>query len=480
MGAEPGSDSRRRGLRKIFLAALAIRVAYTLANFAALGPDGLVWEDSRGYLEYGVEFTSRLWSGELVGWDWLGPALDYMPLHLWLTTAVLSVTGTTGPLAPVLLQGAMDAGNCVVIACLAGAVDRRLAIPAGWFAAFNPTLVVMAGLLYADSLFLLTCTLALFAAVAWLDRSEWRWAWLLGAAFGLAALTRALILPWAVVTIVLLGLAAAARGRLGRRQIAQLAAMAGLTAFLFAPVLARNYDRYDTLALTTQGGGYVLVWLVPLTMEVNDGTPRQQGVDKMYARLDATRAADSTESPFDRSARMISVGLEALWELGPVAIAKSWAFGAAINLASPAIIQAPALARLPRTGFYATPGETPFLKLWNFMFGNQNPTYTWLLIAGCLGVAGFRAAQLYGLAAAARRHPAARVALIYLILWIGYILVLNGPIASPKYRLPLEPVLAVFFAFAWISAAPRIRALWRSRSSAGRGAGRRSHKAPTR
>jgi hypothetical protein len=28
-------------------------------------------------------------------------------------------------------------------------------------------------------------------------------------------------------------------------------------------------------------------------------------------------------------------------------------------------------------------------------------------------------------------------------LWIGFILAANGPIASPKYRLPIEPVLCV-------------------------------------
>jgi hypothetical protein len=30
--------------------------------------------------------------------------------------------------------------------------------------------------------------------------------------------------------------------------------------------------------------------------------------------------------------------------------------------------------------------------------------------------------------------------------WIGYILVVNGPVASPKYRLPIEPVLVLLSA----------------------------------
>ncbi len=460
--APPPEGSGARTLWTIFLAALVVRLTYTLATYAALGPKGLLRDDSLGYLRMGAEFTERLWSGTLGGWNWLGPHLEIMPLHMWLTAAAMSVTGSSGPLAPVLAQGVLDAATCVVIALLAGSLDRRLLSPAGWFAAFNPTLIVLAGLLYTDSLFLFACALALFAAVGWMARPGWRWAWILGAAFGLAALTRVMIVPWAAVTIVFLGIAAAWQGQLGGRRLLQLAAAAGLAALMLSPVLARNYDRQGVLAFTTQTGAYVMLWLVPLTMEANDGTPRRQGVQEMYERFRATPEAAREDQPFARSAAMMSLGLDKLWELGPLAVAKSWAFGAAINLASPAIVQVPAVARLPRTGFYATPGETPFLKLWNFMFGNQNPTYTWLLIAGCLGVAAFRAAQLFGLAAACR-HPAARIALIYLILWIGYILVVNGPIASPKYRLPLEPAFAVFFAFAWISAAPRIRAFWHRR-----------------
>ena len=33
---------------------------------------------------------------------------------------------------------------------------------------------------------------------------------------------------------------------------------------------------------------------------------------------------------------------------------------------------------------------------------------------------------------------------ILLCLWIGFILAINGPVASPKYRLPIEPALMIF------------------------------------
>jgi hypothetical protein len=33
-----------------------------------------------------------------------------------------------------------------------------------------------------------------------------------------------------------------------------------------------------------------------------------------------------------------------------------------------------------------------------------------------------------------------------MLSWIAYILLVSGPVASPKYRLPIEPVLMVLLA----------------------------------
>ena len=39
-----------------------------------------------------------------------------------------------------------------------------------------------------------------------------------------------------------------------------------------------------------------------------------------------------------------------------------------------------------------------------------------------------------------------RIALLLLLGWIAFILLINGPIASAKYRLPIEPAMGIFFA----------------------------------
>jgi hypothetical protein len=52
-----------------------------------------------------------------------------------------------------------------------------------------------------------------------------------------------------------------------------------------------------------------------------------------------------------------------------------------------------------------------------------------------------RSIQLVGFAALIGIGNAAGVLL--LVFWTLYVLAVNGPVASPKYRLPLEPAFAV-------------------------------------
>ena len=64
-------------------------------------------------------------------------------------------------------------------------------------------------------------------------------------------------------------------------------------------------------------------------------------------------------------------------------------------------------------------------------------------------ICGAREHNLKNIDVDLRRDPEVRLAPLLLIAWILFILVVNGPIASPKYRLPLEPAFAVFVALAF-------------------------------
>jgi 4-amino-4-deoxy-L-arabinose transferase-like glycosyltransferase len=456
LGAMGGSDLRRAYLA-VFAAALVVRFTYVLLTFFHLGPDGLMGPDSYGYLATADEFTNRLRSGGLQGWAWLGPDASLMPAYLWFLTGAMTVSMDTGPLAPVLLQGVVDAATCVVIALLAGVVDRRLIMPAGLFAVANPTLVVLSGIVYTDTLFLFGCALGLYAALKWLDAPGWRWAVLLGLALGLAALTRVLIAPWVAIVLAFLAGAALWRHRLNCRRLTQLVGAAALFIALLSPIVLRNYSQYGSLQLTPQAGAHALYWIVPLTMEAKNGTPWAEAAASMQRRYEAQKDPGEENNPFRTSQAKLKLAAETLTSLGAGAIAKAWTFGAAINLFSPSVTIVPTVTRLPHTGFYATPGQSRLEKIWNFFTKIESPVYAWLLVAGSLGVLVLRTIQVFGVTVGFRRDGGVRLPLLLLIGWILFVLVVNGPVASPKYRLLLEPAFAVFFALAFDDLRRRVK-----------------------
>ena len=432
--AAPALASRLLWL--VFATALAIRVAYVLGLYLGLGPDALTANDSIAYssgagliLDQGV----AVWP------------TDLMPLYLLFLAAHYAIQGTTDPLFPVLTQCAFDALTAVMAGLIAGRLDRKLALPAGLFAALCPSLIVTAGVIYTDSLFLFFATAALLGAQRWLQRPAWIWTAVLGTALGLALLTRVMMAPWALGSLAALPLGALVLRRLNWRAPLQMGLVALLCAGLQTPVLVRNAVEFDSFGLTAQGGSHALYWIAPLVRETVDGTPHEVGAADLRERFDASAAA-AESNPFRRSNAMSAYALDELGRLGLGAIAKSWTIGAAINLGAPAAILSPPVAALPRTGFYDTPGTGKGEKIVNFLFANDNPGYAWILLVSLVGLVLARLVQLGGVVSLARRGREVRVALLLLLGWVAFILLINGPIASAKYRLPIEPAMAVFFA----------------------------------
>jgi 4-amino-4-deoxy-L-arabinose transferase-like glycosyltransferase len=444
----------RSALLKIFLAALALRWAYALALYLWLGEGGLLGADSVGYLDEARQFAELLRNGQLAGWQWLGRDLGVMPFFSWLLALHALVFGAAGGLAYVLTQGLLDAATCAMTACIAGCLAPRFALPAGIAAAVNPTQIVLAGLVYTDTLFLFFVAASLLASLAWLQGPSLSRALGLGLALGAAALTRMLIAAWAAPLFVFLIVALLAGRRLQMRHVAQIAAAAAVFALALSPILARSVSQFGAWALTPQGGAHLAYWVVPLVKEGKDGTLWERTVEAMRQRV-KERFPTETADPFETSRRATLVGREALAELGPYAVVKAWTVGAAINLGAPAVILSPPVARLPRTGFYGTAGASTAEKIFNFLFRSDNSTYAWVLIGGLAGLALVRLVQLVGLATLAWTAPSA--GLLLLCGWAAFVLAVNGPVASPKYRLPLEPVLCVFAGAGFVALRDRRR-----------------------
>jgi len=439
---------RLRPLPCIFVGALALRWTYAIAVFAAMGEPGLKGPDSYSQLENARAFAAAITAGTVHGWDWLGPSLTTMPLFNWLLASHVLVFGVHAPLTYVVTQGIIDAGTCLLVYGLAVSLDRRYAMPAAVAAALNPTQIVLSGLVYTDTAFAFCVALFLLAAVRWLRTGKMKWAIVLGIALGAAALIRIVVVPFVPPMLVLLLIGYAMTRASAWRGLRNIVAAPLIFVIFLAPVIGRNIFKYDSWTLTPQGGIHFALWVVPLVKEAKDGTPFAHTFDQIEKRTHA-RFPQPAINIYEESRRYAAIGREAMLELGAVAIAKAWAVGAAINLGAPAVTLSPPIAQLPRTGFYATAGSTALEKIGNFLFRSESRLYAWLLLVGVAGVAAARLIQLCGAVTVPWRGGNAAI-LILFGGWIIYILLTNGPVASPKYRLPIEPVLMVFLAAGFV------------------------------
>jgi 4-amino-4-deoxy-L-arabinose transferase-like glycosyltransferase len=450
----PGATSV---LVKIFLVALAMRWGYALILYLSMGDAGLMSTDSSNYLEHSQAFVRDIFQGSVRGWHWLGLDPFMMPLMTWMVALHVVVFGTLAPLAYVLSQGLLDSITCLLVYGIASEFSRSCAGAAAGFAAVNPTQIVISGFVLTDTQFLFFVAVVLFAAARWMRNPSWRWALLMGGGLAGAAMFRILIVAWVPALLIFL-LVVRWFKRLSFLHFFQLTAAAAIFGVAIGTLMLRNFHEYDTLALSPQNGMHLNWWVVPLVKEAQDGTPWARSMEEMLKRT-RDRFGPQSVNPFVESQRYAQVAMDELKVIGMSAIAKAWIFGAAVNLGSPAIILSPPVATLPRTGFYGTTGATLTEKVWNFLFRSTNPTYALILIAGALGLACVRIIQLAGMFAILRRESR-NIALVLLLAgWCGFILLVNGPVASPKYRLPMEPALDIL-------AGAGIAAIYRRRTSA--------------
>jgi len=441
-------QTTRHTLSLIFLSALAIRWGYDFVLYLTMGEPGLRGVDSYYYLQHCRSFAEQVAAGSIHGWQWLGIEPVIMPIPTWILASGYFFLGPYTPLAYVLTQGIVDAGTCILIFRLAQAIDPRFAKAAGVAACINPTQIVLAGFVYTDSLFVFFTAMFLAAAARWLRGPSWPLAVATGIGLAGAAWSRIVIAPWipALIIFLVIWVVLLHRERV-RGYLAQVATMGAIAAVFLGAISLRNESQFGTWSLTSETGYHLFGWIVPLVEQAQDGTPWAKTYDRMMERRRQLYPQGGT-GPFDESEQFTRIAKEEIAKLRAESFVKAWIFGAAINLASPAIILSPPILALPKTGFYATPGRSMLEKIWNFLFRSDNALYAWTLNLGVLGVIAIRLIQLRG-AWAVLADKKNLVAALMLAGWVAFILLVNGPIASPKYRLPIEPVLAVLTGAGW-------------------------------
>jgi 4-amino-4-deoxy-L-arabinose transferase-like glycosyltransferase len=441
----------------VFVLALALR----LINLAFLpSADAFFAEDDTfDYWQLGAKLAQP---GEF--WPALVSITARMPLYPLLIAGIRSTFGDAAPWVVALLQAVIDAGTCSLIAALGALISPLVGLIAGVLAALSVTLIVFSTQILTDTLFLFFFTLMLLAGAQFARRPGNGLATVAGLAGGIALATRpaiALLLAAAVPVVFAIVL------RTRRRFTPALAAallFAGTAAAPVVPVLLRNVIHYGSFDLTSQTGDHLAMWIVPLVAQRADGTPYHVTLERMEARyqerglpvscslrkLDcaAEGGLDPHANPFRRAAIRTEVAREEMARLPLSAYVKAWLDGMVVNLASPALLGDPRVRALPKPSFYATDGASLWERSRAYLFAHPG-RYQLVLLVGLVAMLPFLMLEAIGFVMLARTRPWAA---LFAGGVLAYFLLITGPVAAPKYRLPMEPVLIVLAALplAWL------------------------------
>ncbi len=440
-------SSRSRLFVIVFCLAFMVR----LLNIAALptetsallqGDSSLYWSGAAVLLEHGS--FSKAGEGRVL------PQTERVPGYFIFLAGIQALFGTS-LLVALIVQSALDSLTCLLIAGLASQLASQLAFPAGILAALSPNLVIHSGTILSDTLFLFFFTVMLVASSRFLIHAEMRWAALAGLALGLSILTRpvAQLLPFLMVpAAIILPL----RYRRGARATALITIVFLAGAILpLTPLIHRNYTEFATLTLTSQTGAHLAGWVAPLVRRASDGTPREKGAYDLNAEAQAHLKSNSVQleelNPFEHSQMLSRIGLNDIARHRPSAIARAWVYGATINLAAPSVSIDSRVRNLPHPSFDGTPGDSLYKQTFNFLSGSSI-SYLAIMGSGIALSVIFLCLQGYGFFILIRISPWAA---LFAALGVGYFLAINGPIGSPKYRLPFEPILIVLSALALVN-----------------------------
>ncbi|MGE4218168.1 MAG: ArnT family glycosyltransferase [Alphaproteobacteria bacterium] len=430
-----------RWLWAVFAIALAVRIV-NVADIArqpeiALTEDAsLYWEGARDWVASG-------------GFNHIAPApgggQTYLPEHervpgYFLFLLPLRALFGNDHIPVLIAQSLLDAVTCVLIALIGLRISRESGLLSGLLAAFWPNLIIHSGLVLTETLFLFFAVLLMLAALRFADRLRPIDAWVTGLLCGTAIMVRPVMqfIPLALM-------AAASLLPLLRRRRWQLAVVAPIlvaigVALPVAPQLVRNQIAFGEPRLTSQTGVHLLYWVAAQVDQIGSNTSfddlsvrYQDELERRFA-THGTTLSDAT--PFQKDREMRSLALEILAAQPAKAIAQAWGQGMALNILAPAILGDPRIRALKTESFMDSGGD--IFSRARHLLASAPPAYMIAAAVGGIGSALTLALSALGFIMLLRRDLP--LALLSAAL-VGYFLLITGPVAAPKYRIPFEPVL---------------------------------------
>ncbi len=439
------NDRTTRQLLWIALLAVALRLAYQalMLQFGGSFDNG---SDSGKYLNIAREFLAGGFGNHS------GEQLERMPLYPAFLAAIFHFAGTDNLRAVASVQAFVDALSVIGIGVAARSMSERFAAPSALAAAVIPNFLVHASYILTETVFILFFVWGLCALLWALKRNTLLLLVTGGLLFGLALMTRPVMIHYLAALVPALAAALWLQGKGSVLRSATLAVIPAILILAFAaPRAIDHYRHYGYLSLTAQEGTHLLNWFYGCLASATPCAERGRVVEETRPIAEQRIAAlgKDKDNPFAVSAVESRLAIEKILSTPPALIATSMSAGMFRVLMQTGFYESFAQFRQQPSFLSAMPGHSATERMSNFVAANRTNVFMMLWVLTQVALVLSRLVQLAGLVHGLR-EPAFRGATLILAATIVYFLVLTGPVASPKYRIPIEPPLLILLGIGWV------------------------------
>ena len=165
-----------------------------------------------------------------------------------------------------------------------------------------------------------------------------------------------------------------------------------------APLLTRNFVKYDSFALSSQNGTHMQNWVASEVVMLRDGIGREEAVTQLQMITNKALGKLSPSqriNPFTRSTQQVETALHEIAATPTYIIVKSWFYGAIINSAAPALMIDKRIRELPHISFAVDTSGDLISRTWQFILGSSS-IYVVALVASAAGAIFVSIIQLAG------------------------------------------------------------------------------------
>lgn len=431
----------------LFVAAVVLRLAY-LAVVVALDGNINNGSDSGKFLQLASNINQF---GSLVNWDLgvFGRDTGRMPLYPYLLAGIFSLVGAQQLWVVAVIQAFVDAGTVFAVGLLAGAIDRRWALPAAILTCGWTSLIVLTSFVLADTVFMALFCWGLCACV-WATRSRHTVLLIFaaGLAFSLALLTRPTLMffPYFLVPALAL-LLWVCGGQSWQRAIVLALVPAFMMVLAVVPRAAENHAEFGKPVVTTQSGNHALD-VVDQFIRLCSSCVASDMEARMHAEVQArlkaqTREDQQNPTVLDGVRREIAIAY--LKQIPVGVLIKGTILGAARSTLQSGIYETGHQFELNPQFLSAIPGASFPARVATFAKTVATDGFlTIWAVAQIVTILAF-AMQAVGVLTGLRTRES-RPYIIFLLGVAAYFLALNGPFGNPRYGITLTPVLIVLTA----------------------------------